>query len=86
MTTTQLRALLKKYTALVAGGSMTAAAELANIRGLLRAKGAGVVLDEASTEVVKARLAARGEKRGGGAAQDKAADAVKVRLRGKTKP
>jgi hypothetical protein len=86
MTTTALRVLLKKYTALVAGGSMTAAAELANIRGLLRAKGAGVVLDEASTEVVKARLAARGEKRGGGRAQDRAADAVKVRLRGKTKP
>jgi hypothetical protein len=86
MTTTQLRVLLKKYTALVAGGSMTAAAELANIRGLLRAKGAGVVLDEASAEVVKARLAARGEKRGGGRAQDRAADAVKVRLRGKRKP
>ena len=86
MTTTALRVLLKKYTALVAGGSMTAAAELANIRGLLRAKGAGVVLDEASAEVVKARLAARGEKRGGGRAQNKAADAVKVRLGGKTKP
>jgi len=86
MTTTALRALLKKYTALVAGGSMTAAAELANIRGLLRAKGAGVVLDEAATEVVKARLAAREEKRGGGRAQDKAADAVAVRLGGKTKP
>ena len=83
MTTTQLRALLKKYTALVAGGAMTAAAELATIRGLLRAKGAGVVLDEASAKVVQARLAARGEKRGGGAAQDKAADAVKVRLGGK---
>ena len=83
MTTTALRALLKKYTALVAGGSMTAAAELATIRGLLRAKGAGVVLDEASAKVVQARLAARGEKRGGGAAQDKAADAVKIRLGGK---
>ena len=83
MTTTALRALLKKYTALVAGGSMTAAAELATIRGLLRSKGAGVVLDEASAKVVQARLAARDEKRGGGAAQDKAADAVKVRLGGK---
>ena len=83
MTTTALRALLKKYTALVAGGSMTAAAELATIRGLLRSKGAGVVLDEASAKVVQARLAARGEKRGGGAAQDKAADAVQVRLGGK---
>ena len=86
MTTTALRALLKKYTALVAGGSMTAAAELATIRGLLRSKGAGVVLDEASAKVVQARLAARDEKRGGGAAQDKAADAVKVRLGGKGKP
>ena len=86
MTTTQLRALLKKYTALVAGGAMTAAAELATIRGLLRSKGAGVVLDEASAKVVQARLAARGEKRGGAAAQDKAADAVKVRLGGKGKP
>ena len=86
MTTTQLRALLKKYTALVAGGAMTAAAELATIRGLLRSKGAGVVLDEASAKVVQARLAARGEKRGGEAAQDKAADAVKVRLGGKAKP
>ena len=62
---------------------MTAAAELATIRGLLRSKGAGVVLDEASAKVVQARLAARGEKRGGGAAQDKAADAVQVRLGGK---
>ena len=86
MTTTALRALLKKYTALVAGGAMTAAAELATIRGLLRSKGAGVVLDEASAKVVQARLAARGEKRGGEAAQDKAADAVKVRLGGKAKP
>jgi hypothetical protein len=41
---------------------------------------------ELRAEVVKARLAARGEKRGGGAAQDKAADAVAVRLGGKTKP
>jgi hypothetical protein len=102
MTTTQLRALLKKYTALVAGGSMTAAAELANIRGLLRAKGAGVVLDEAvmgkkkwksvvsnwkkSQDSTSARLDAGAEKRGGGRAQDKAADAVAVRLGGKRKP
>ena len=99
MTTTQLRALLKKYTALVAGGSMTAAAELATIRGLLRSKGAGVVLDEAVMSKKKwksvvsnwkkpqdstsARLDAGAEKRGGAAAQDKAADAVKVRLGGK---
>jgi hypothetical protein len=102
MTTTQLRVLLKKYTALVAGGAMTAAAELANIRGLLRAKGAGVVLDEAvmgkkkwksvvsnwkkPQDSTSARLDAGAEKRGGAAAQDKAADAVKVRLGGKTKP
>ena len=102
MTTTALRVLLKKYTALVAGGSMTAAAELANIRGLLRAKGAGVVLDEAvmgkkkwksvvsnwkkPQDSTSARLDAGAEKRGGGRAQDKAADAVKVRLGGKTKP
>jgi hypothetical protein len=102
MTTTALRALLKKYTALVAGGSMTAAAELANIRGLLRAKGAGVVLDEAvmgkkkwksvvsnwkkPQDSTSARLDAGAEKRGGAAAQDKAADAVAVRLGGKTKP
>ena len=99
MTTTALRALLKKYTALVAGGAMTAAAELATIRGLLRAKGAGVVLDEAVMSKKKwksvvsnwkkpqdstsARLDAGAEKRGGAAAQDKAADAVKVRLGGK---
>ena len=102
MTTTQLRVLLKKYTALVAGGAMTAAAELANIRGLLRAKGAGVVLDEAvmgkkkwksvvsnwkkPQDSTSARLDAGAEKRGGGRAQDKAADAVAVRLGGKTKP
>jgi hypothetical protein len=102
MTTTQLRALLKKYTALVAGGSMTAAAELANIRGLLRAKGAGVVLDEAvmgkkkwksvvsnwkkPQDSTEARLDAGAEKRGGGRAQDRAADAVAVRLGGKRKP
>ena len=86
MTTTRLRELKKKYEGLVLKGDRDAARELADIRGLLRAKGAGVVLDEASTEVVKARLAARGEKRGGGAAQNKAADAVQVRLQGKTKP
>ena len=102
MTTTALRALLKKYTALVAGGSMTAAAELATIRGLLRSKGAGVVLDEAVMRKKKwksvvsnwkkpqdstsARLDAGAEKRGGGAAQDKAADSVQVRLGGKGKP
>ena len=84
LSTTALRALLKKYEGLK--GNSKTSEELANIRGLLRAKGAGVVLDEASTEVVKARLAARVEKRGGGAAQDKAADAVQVRLGGKTKP
>jgi len=41
---TQLRALLKKYTAKPGNGR-----ELADIRGLLRAKGAGVVVDEAVT-------------------------------------
>ena len=80
MTTTRLRELKTKYEGLVLKGDRDAARELATIRGLLRSKGAGSTLDEGAAKVVQARLAARGEKRGGGAAQDKAADAVKVRL------
>jgi hypothetical protein len=52
MSVGQLRALYKKYSAKAAkagipGGDL--AQELANIRGLLRAKGGGVVVDEAVT-------------------------------------
>ena len=48
MTTTRLRELKKKYEGLVVKGDRDAARELADIRGLLRAKGAGSVLDEGS--------------------------------------
>lgn len=45
---TRLRELKKKYEALVLKGDKGASRELADIRGLLRAKGAGSVLDEQS--------------------------------------
>ena len=48
MTTTRLRELKKKYEGLVLKGDRDAARELADIRGLLRSKGAGSVLDEGS--------------------------------------
>ena len=57
MTTTRLRELKKKYEGLVVKGDRDAARELADIRGLLRAKGAGSVLDEAT----------EGDTHGGGA-------------------
>lgn len=44
---TRLRELKKKYEALVLKGDRGASRELADIRGLLRSKGAGSVLDEA---------------------------------------
>ena len=44
---TRLRELKKKYEALVLKGDKNASRELADIRGLLRSKGAGSVLDEA---------------------------------------
>ena len=43
---TRLRELKKKYEALVLKGDKNASRELADIRGLLRSKGAGVVVDE----------------------------------------
>lgn len=46
MSITRLRELKKKYEALVLKGNKDAARELADIRGLLRSKGAGVVVDE----------------------------------------
>jgi hypothetical protein len=46
LTTTQLRDLQKKYAAAVVKGDRKAAEELATVRGLLRAKGAGSVVDE----------------------------------------
>jgi hypothetical protein len=52
MTTTRLRELKKKYEGLVLKGDRDAARELATIRGLLRAKGAGSVLDEGAATVV----------------------------------
>ena len=48
MTTTRLRELKTKYEGLVVKGDRDAARELADIRGLLRSKGAGSVLDEGS--------------------------------------
>jgi hypothetical protein len=49
MSITRLRELKKKYEALVLKGDRDASRELADIRGLLRSKGAGVVVDEAVT-------------------------------------
>jgi len=46
LSTTQLRELKKKYERLVLRGDKDASRELADIRGILRAKGAGVVVDE----------------------------------------
>ena len=46
MTTTRLRELKTKYEGLVLKGDRKASEELATIRGLLRSKGAGSVLDE----------------------------------------
>ena len=47
---TRLRELKKKYEALVLKGDKGASRELADIRGLLRSKGAGVVVDESRTQ------------------------------------
>jgi hypothetical protein len=48
LSTTRLRELMKKYERLVLRGDKDASRELADIRGLLRSKGAGHALDEAS--------------------------------------
>ena len=48
LSTTRLRELKKKYEARVLKGDRDAARELADIRGLLRSKGAGHALEEAS--------------------------------------
>jgi len=47
LSTTRLRELKKKYEGLVLRGDKDAARELADIRGILRSKGAGSVVDEA---------------------------------------
>lgn len=59
MSITQLRALLKKYTAKPGSGR-----ELADIRGILRAKGAGSVLDEGRKGLGKTRYGKALEKMG----------------------
>lgn len=53
---TRLRELKKKYEGLVLKGDKGASRELADIRGLLRSKGAGVVVDEAASPCEKAAL------------------------------
>lgn len=53
---TRLRELKKKYEALVLKGDKDAARELADIRGLLRSKGAGSVVDEAVSPCEKAAM------------------------------
>jgi hypothetical protein len=77
LSTTRLRELMKTYEARVLKGDKDAARELADIRGLLRSKGAGHALDEASAceRAAAARLkAANAEdlKEKGGAAGEKA--------------
>ena len=67
MSITQLRALLKKYTAKPGSGR-----ELADIRGLLRAKGAGSVLDEARKGLGKTRYGQALKKLGDAAEKIKA--------------
>lgn len=67
MSITQLRALLKKYTAKPGSGR-----ELADIRGLLRAKGAGSVLDEARKGMGKTRYGQALKKLGDAAERIKA--------------
>ena len=56
MSISRLRELKKKYEALVLKGDKGASRELADIRGLLRSKGAGVVVDEAASPCEKAAL------------------------------
>ena len=51
---TRLRELKKKYEALVLRGDKGASRELADIRGLLRSKGAGVLVDEGATPCERA--------------------------------
>lgn len=46
MSITRLRELQKKYAALVVKGDRDASRELADIRGILRSRGAGVAVDE----------------------------------------
>jgi len=52
----RLRELKKKYEGLVLKGDRDAARELADIRGLLRSKGAGSVVDEAVSPCEKAAM------------------------------
>jgi len=60
LSTTRLRELMRKYEARVLKGDRDAARELADIRGLLRSKGAGAALEEASAceQAALARLRA----------------------------
>ena len=53
---TRLRELKKKYEGRVLKGDRDAARELADIRGLLRSKGAGVVVDEGASPCEKAAM------------------------------
>jgi hypothetical protein len=48
LSTTRLRELMKKYERMILRGDKDAARELADIRGILRSKGAGHALEEAS--------------------------------------
>jgi hypothetical protein len=48
LSTTRLRELMKKYERMILRGDKDASRELADIRGILRSKGAGHALDEAS--------------------------------------
>jgi hypothetical protein len=77
LSTTRLRELMKKYERLVLRGDRDASRELADIRGVLRSKGAGHALEEASAceRAALARLrAANAEdlEEKGGAAGEKA--------------
>jgi hypothetical protein len=60
LSTTRLRELKKKYERLVLRGDRDASRELADIRGILRSKGAGHALEEASAceQAALARLRA----------------------------
>jgi hypothetical protein len=81
LSTTRLRELMKKYERLVLRGDKDASRELADIRGILRSKGAGHALEEASAceRAAAARLRAANaedlEEKGG-----KAGEAAHKRL------
>jgi hypothetical protein len=72
LSTTRLRELKKKYEGLVLRGDKDASRELADVRGILRSKGAGHALDEARKGIRKTRYGQALQRLGDAAARIKA--------------